>query len=135
MIRTSEGLTSIAYFGVFDGDHDATDMAKSLSIRTARDVRVKLGMIHIKKVQALVWWINDRQNFGQDLNLDGFNQETMLAAMQLKRIEKDHISSDVASTTLANFDPDDFEMHKYSFMNMILQALGISKNFPLRYVV
>ena len=58
----------------------------------------------------------------------------MLAAMQSKRIEKYQLSSDVATITLAKFDPDDFEMHVDSFMNILLQALGISKKCPLCYV-
>ena len=33
------------------------------------------------------------------------------------------------------FDPDDFEMHGYFFMNMLSQVLGISKKCPLCYVV
>ena len=45
LIRTGEGLT----------------LAKRLSIRTINDGRVNLGTVHIKKIQALVWWINDRQ--------------------------------------------------------------------------
>ena len=73
-----------------------------------------------KKIQALVWWINDRQKFGQDLDPDEFDQAAMLAAMQSKRIEKDQFSSDVATITLAKFDPDDFETHEDSFMMSIV---------------
>ena len=81
LICTGEGLTSIADFGVFDNDQDVADMAKRLSSRTVNDGRVNLGTVHIKKIQALVWWINDRQKFGQDLDPDEFDQATMLAAM------------------------------------------------------
>ena len=94
-------------------------MAKHLSSRTANDGLVNLLTVHIKNVQALVWWINDRQNFGQELNPNGFKQETMLSAMQSKRIKKDQIYSDVAYTTFTQFDPDDFETHEDSFMNMV----------------
>ena len=66
LIRNGEGLTSIADFGVFDSDHDVVDMAKRLSSRTINDGRVNLGKVHIKNIQALVWWINYRQKFGQD---------------------------------------------------------------------
>ena len=75
------------------------------------------------------------QKFGQDLDPAKYDQATMLAAMQSKRIEKDQPSSDVATITLEKLDPDDFETHEDSFMNMLLQALGISKKCPLRYVV
>ena len=64
LIRTGEGLTSIADFGVFDSDHDVVDMTKRLSSRTINDGRVNICTVHIKKIQALVWWINDRKKFG-----------------------------------------------------------------------
>ena len=68
LIRTGEVLTSIADFGVFDSDRDVVDMVKRLSSRTMNDSRVNLGTVNIKKVQDLVWRINDRQKFGQDLD-------------------------------------------------------------------
>ena len=86
LIITGEVLTSIADFCVFEGECDVSDMAKRLSSRTANDGRVNLGMVHIKKLQALFWWINDLQKLGQYLNMDGSNQETMLAEMQSKRV-------------------------------------------------
>ena len=88
LIRTGEGITLIAYFGVFGSDRDVVDMAKHLSSCTIHDGRVNLGTVHIKKIQALVWWINERQKFGQDLDPAKFDQASMLAAMQSKRIEK-----------------------------------------------
>ena len=75
-------------------------MAKQLSSRTINYVRVNIGTVHIKTIQALVWWINDRQKFGQDLDPAKFDQATMLESMQSKRIEKDQPSSDVATITL-----------------------------------
>ena len=131
LIRTGEGITSIAYFGVFDSDHDVVDTAKRLSSRTINNGRVNIGTVHIKNIQALVWWINDSQKFGQYLYPAKFNQATMLVSMQLKRIEKDQPSSDVATITLEKFDPDNFETHEDSFMNTLLQALSISKKVPL----
>ena len=135
LICTSEGLTLIADLGVFYGNHDVADMAKTFSIRTVNYNPVNLNTVHIKKAQALVWWINDRQNLRQDLNPYGFNQETMLAEMQSKGIKKEYLSSDVASTTLAKVVSDDFETHEDSFMNTLSLALSISKKCPLRYAV
>ena len=135
LIPTGEGLTLIADFGVFDSNRNVADMAKHISSRTINDGRVNLGTVHIKKIYALVWSINDRQKFGQDLDPAKFDQATMLAAMQSKRIEKYQPSSDVATITLEKFDPDDFETHEDSFMNLLSQAFGISKKCPLRYVV
>ena len=73
LICTGKGLTSIADFGVFDSNRDVVDMEKRLSSRTMNDGRVNLGTVHIKKVQALIWWINDRQKFVQDLDPNKFD--------------------------------------------------------------
>ena len=83
LIRTGKGLTSISDFGVFDSNRNVVDMAKRLSSRTMNDGRVNLGTVQIKKIQALVWWINDRQKSGQDLDPAKFDRANMLAAMQL----------------------------------------------------
>ena len=119
LICTGKVLTSIADFGVFDSDRDVVDMAKRLFSRTINNGRVNIGTVHIKNIQALVWWINDCQKFGQDLDPIKFDQATMLAAIQSKRIEKDQPSSNFATITLAKFNPDDFETHEDSFMNML----------------
>ena len=55
LIRTGEGLTSIADFGVFDSDRDIVDMAKRISSLSISNGRVNLGTVHTKKIQALVW--------------------------------------------------------------------------------
>ena len=59
----------------------------------------------------------------------------MLESMQSKRIEKDQPSRNVATITLAKFDPENFDTRKDSFMNMLSQALVILKKCPLCYVV
>ena len=68
LIRTGEGITSISEVGVFDSDRDVLDIANRLYSYTINYGRVNLGTVHIKKIQTLVCWINDRQKFGQDLD-------------------------------------------------------------------
>ena len=114
LIRTGKGLTSIADFGVFDSDCDVVDMVKRLSRRTIKNGRVNIGTVHVKKIQALVCWINDRKKSGQDLDRAKLDQVTMLAAMQSKQIKKDQPSSDVSTINLEKFDPDNFETHEDS---------------------
>ena len=49
-IRTGEGLTTIADFGVFDSYRDVIEMEKHLSSFTMNDGCVNLGTVHIKNV-------------------------------------------------------------------------------------
>ena len=60
LIINNESLTPIAYFGFLDGgDDDVTAMSSCMARRVANNGLSILGRIHIKKIQALVWWVRD----------------------------------------------------------------------------
>ena len=62
LIINNESLTSIADFGFLDGgDDDVTAISSRMARRAANNGRVILGGIQIKKIQALVWWVRERQ--------------------------------------------------------------------------
>ena len=61
-IINNESLTSIEDFGFLDGgDDDVTAILSRMARREANNGRVILGGIQIKKIQALVWWVRERQ--------------------------------------------------------------------------
>ena len=60
-----EGLDSIAAFASMSGDSDITEMAKRMALRpNVAAGRVILGTMHIKRLQALVYWVKDCDNVG-----------------------------------------------------------------------
>ena len=65
LIINNESLTSIADFGFLDGgDDDVTAMSLHTARHVANNGRVILGVLQIKKIHALVWWVRDCQNLG-----------------------------------------------------------------------
>ena len=64
----NKSLTSIADFGFLGGgDNDVTAMSLRMARRVANNGRVVLSVIQIKKIQAFVWWVRDRQKLGQPI--------------------------------------------------------------------
>ncbi len=134
-IINAEGLNVITDLSILEEDDDVTSMAKRLSDRTVAEGRVRLGTVQIKKIQALIWWIKDRQKFGQPVNAADFDDATLQQAINSKRLEKEVTSVDVSMKDLGTFDPDDFDSYEEEFLNMLSQTYGSSKKVPLRYVV
>ena len=67
----NESLTSITDFGFLDGGNDdVTAMSSRTALHVANNDRVILGGIQIKKIQALLWWVRDRQKLGQPMDAD-----------------------------------------------------------------
>jgi hypothetical protein len=60
-----EGLDLIAAFASMSGDSDVTEMAKRMASRPNKAAgRVILGTMHIKQLQALVYWVKDYNKRG-----------------------------------------------------------------------
>ena len=60
-----EGLDSISAFIQLNGDsEDVTEMAKRMAARPSAAGRVILGMMQIKRLQALVYWVKNHDKRG-----------------------------------------------------------------------
>ena len=67
----NKGFNSLEGFGVMDGDTGMLETMKYLASRSIA-TRMKLWKVKIKGLQALVWWIHDRQTHNQPLIVDDF---------------------------------------------------------------
>ena len=71
LIINNESLTSIVDLGFLGGgDDDVTAISSRMARRVAKNGRVILGEIQIKKIQTLVWWVKDRQKLGYPIDAD-----------------------------------------------------------------
>ena len=59
-----EGLHSRTAFAQLNGDADITEMAKRMAWSPSTAGRVILGTMHIKRIQALVFWVKDHDKYG-----------------------------------------------------------------------
>jgi len=134
-VIANEGFTSIADFRYLEGDRDITKMAKRLSARTQAEGRVNLGTVVIKRLQALVYWVKDRQKRGLAITAAAFTAQAMEEAGRRKEDRKELKGKDEPQAKdLGIFDPDTFESHEDGFLNLLAQTYGANGE-SLRYVV
>jgi len=133
-IIDNEGFASLEDLSVLENDKDVDEMAKRLAARTLADGRVNLGMVQIKRIQALAWWTHDQIKHGQALVAADFDVAALNSAMERKRVEKERESGDVAVEDLAKFDPDDFDVHEDAFPGLLAQTCGVMGE-PIHCVV
>jgi hypothetical protein len=77
----------IADFGILE-DKDVFEMVKHLGNRTVAAGRVNVGVIQVKKLQALCYWVRDQQKHGQGITQDDWDDNTVMAMIKKMRIEK-----------------------------------------------
>ena len=133
-IIQNEGLRSLNDFGILETDTDIVDMAKRMASRTVNEGRVNLGTIQIKNIQALVWWVKDRQKRRQPLDAAEFDKAALLGAGVSKQVEKGRAKGDTSVKDLSTFGPDDYDAHEEVFTNLLVQTQGVYKD-DIRYVI
>ena len=120
--------------GVLETDTDIMEMAKRMVTRTQVEGRVLLGMVIIKQLQTLVWWVRDQQKHGLVLVATNFDAATMNQAGEMKNLRHELANMELLVTDLGKFDPDDFDAHEDAFLNLLAQSFGALRK-PLRFVV
>ena len=101
----------------------------------ANNGRVILGGIQIKKIQALVWWVRDRQKLGQPIDAALWTVAAMTNAGISKGIEKYHPKADMKAADLKAFNLDEFETHEDAFRNLLSQTTSVTSKCYLLYIV
>ena len=136
LIINNESLTLIADFGFLDGgDDDNTAMLSHMARRLANNGRVILGVIQIKKIQSLVWWVRDPQKLGNPIDAALWTAAEMTNAGIAKRIEKDQPKADMKSADLKAFNPDEFKTHEDAFWNLLSQTKSVTRKCSWIYIV
>ena len=87
----------------------------------------------IKRIQALAWWIRDREKRNVALDANQFDAAALQAAMASKRVEEERSEAEATVKDLGQFHPDDFNMHESAFLNLLAQMRG-AVGEPLRYI-
>ena len=136
LLIAAEGFTSIASLGVLETDQDVTDMAKRLQSRTQAEGRVLLGTVQIKNLQALAYWVRDKQMRGQAINVNDWTAAGIADVRRTKgaRKEAKEAQKEPSVKDLGTFDPVFFETYEEAFLNLLAQTTG-ALGEPIRYVV
>jgi hypothetical protein len=96
--------------------------------------KIILGTTVIKHLQTLIWWIRDQKKQNLPLEAADFNADMLEETAALKLFRSEQATREPPVTTLAKFNPDDFDTHEDTFLNLLSQIFGVMKE-PLRYIV
>jgi hypothetical protein len=88
----------------------------------------------IKQLQTLVWWVRDQQKCGLTLYAADFDAAAMNQASEMKTLRCERAEKEPSITNLRKFNPDDFDSHEDTFLNLLAQSFGVLCE-PLRYIV
>ena len=133
-IINQEGFTQLSDLGVLETDSDVTEMVKRMAARTQAEGRVLLGTIAIKHLQTLVWWVRDHQKRGLDVNAADFTAKAMDEASEMKNLKREMADKEPSVSDLGKFDPDDFDAHEDTFLNLLAQSYSVLWE-PLHYII
>ncbi len=86
-IINNEGFQSIADFGILE-DKDVFEMVKRLGNRMVAAGRVNVGVIQVKKLQALCYWVRDQQKHGQGITQDDWDNDMVMVMIEKMCIKK-----------------------------------------------
>jgi hypothetical protein len=131
-----EGLDSVEAFASMNGDPDVTEMAKQMASRpNTAAVRVILGTMQIKRLQALVYWVNDHDKCGLQAVPEMWTQEVMLAAIARKEAEHNLNKVDIKIIDPGKCQTDaGWDSWQFGFVNKLSAIMGAAE-VPIDYIV
>ena len=130
-----EGLVNLADFAQLSGDVDITEMAKHMAARPNAAGRVILGTMHIKKLQALVYWVKDHDRRGLVADPNSWDEDTMVESMEHKEAEHNFDKIDVASIDPGKCRTDHgWDNWQIAFENKLNATLGAAR-VPIDYII
>jgi hypothetical protein len=82
---------------------------------------VNVGVIQVKILQALCYWVRDQQKHGQGITQDNWDDNTVMAMIEKMCIKKGRDTGNVSVMDLGKSNPNDFETHEIAFINLLAQ--------------
>lgn len=123
-------------------DKDVSELAESFAKRTQAEGKMHFGMARTKRLKALIHWIQDFGRVSREPTIDGLDQASFRAALQvaaqrslIRTQEAEHtdtISREAAPGKLK--DERQYVDWKNRFRNMLSSIQGVS-GIPLSYVI
>jgi hypothetical protein len=134
LIINNEGFQLIADFGILE-DKDMFEMVKCVGNHTVAAGCVNVGVIQVKKLQALCYWVCDQQKHGQGITQDDWDHDTEMATIEKMHIKMGQDTGNVSVMDLGKFKTHETVLtcwhksmgHKVKILS-ILSAMSL---FPL----
>jgi hypothetical protein len=132
-IVNNEGFQSIVDFGVLE-DKDMFEVVKHLGNHMVVAGCINVGVIQVKKLQALCYWVCYHQKHGQCITQDDWDINMVMAMIEKMHIKKGQDTGNVLVMDLGKFNPNDFETHETVFINLLAQTYG-AQGKNLKYIM
>ena len=132
-----EGLDSLSAFAQLNGDSDVTEMAKHMASRPIAAGRVILGTMHVKRIQALVFWVKDHDKRGLVAEPELWDEDVMvLDAMERKEAEHNYGKIDVGTINPGKCWTDHgWDSWQIAFTNKLNGALSAAQVPTINYII
>jgi hypothetical protein len=115
-------------FALLSGDTDVTEMAKRMASRSVNGGRLILGTMHIKKIQALVFWVKDLAKRGITPDPDEWDADEMAKAMEMKEADLNFDKIDVDLIDPSKCQTDfGWDAWQIAFLNKLSATMGAAK--------
>ena len=122
-------------FALLSGDTDVTEMAKRMATQSVNGGRVILETMHIKRIQALVFWVKDLAKRGITPDPDEWDADEMAKAMEMKEADLNFDKTDVDLIDPGKCQTDfSWDAWQIAFLNKLSATMGAAKVL-LSYVV
>ena len=130
-----EGLSELKEFANLNGDGDISDMAKRMAARPSAAGRAILRTMHIKKLQALVYWVKDHDRRGLEADPSSWDEDTMAESMERKEAEHNFDKINVVLIDPGKCRTDHgWDNWQIAFKNKLNTTLGAAR-VPVDYII
>jgi hypothetical protein len=131
----ANGILALKDFCTIRMSH-INEMAKRAQSLTEAQFGCQYGVIHVRKLEALWWWVNDRRRRGLELDYTQFTQDVLLQCVERLNVEaqlKDQDSSEVKAPGKFESSHLGWTKWKTGFLNYMRSIKG-AQGVPLQYI-
>lgn len=131
----SNGIVTLNDFTTLRMSH-INEMAKRAQQLPPAQGGCHFGIIHVRKLEALWWWVNDRRRRGLELDSAQFTQDVLFQCVERLNVQaelKDQDTADVKAPGKFESSHLGWTKWKTSFLNYMRSIKG-AQGVPLQYV-
>ena len=130
-----EGFHDLSDFGIMTS-RDITEMASKLSKTPVARGGMRIGAVHVRRLEGLAYWVTDRQRRSQPLVAEDFTHDVRDQSIHYADTEQKQVRSAEASNIpmAGKFTPAQWVEWEILFTNYLSTLRGVS-GVPLNYVI
>lgn len=131
----TEGFHDLSDFGIMNS-RDITEMTSKLSKLPMNRGGMRIGAVHVRRLEGLVYWVMDRQRRSQPLVAEEFTQEIRDQSIHYADTEYKQVRATEASNIpmAGKFTPSQWVEWEILFTNYLSNLRGV-RGVSLNYII